>query len=78
MEHVSDKIKDCAVEVMAVNGTFTQIDAFDEFGMADGRVPKEIGPLAAMRLRFLSDSAFWVILSEVRLLNFDQIHCNER
>ncbi|XP_053624180.1 alpha-1,3-mannosyl-glycoprotein 4-beta-N-acetylglucosaminyltransferase A-like isoform X2 [Plodia interpunctella] len=67
VEHVSDKIKDCAVEVMAVNGTFTQIDAFDEFGMADGRVPKEIGPLAAMRLRFLSDSAFWVILSEIEL-----------
>ncbi|KAM3955650.1 alpha-1,3-mannosyl-glycoprotein 4-beta-N-acetylglucosaminyltransferase A [Aphomia sociella] len=67
VEHVSDKLYDCLVEVMPVNGNFTQVGEFDEFGLADGDVKKEIGLVSAIRLRITKDSTYWVILSEIEL-----------
>nr|XP_013189310.1 unnamed protein product [Amyelois transitella] len=67
VEHVSDKITECAVDLLSVNGSYIHIGFFDEFGLADGEVKKDTGPLTSVRLRFLKDSAYWVILSEIEL-----------
>ncbi|CAG4961936.1 unnamed protein product [Parnassius apollo] len=68
VDHISDKFYDTVVEVMpSKTNNFTVVGAFDEFGLADGELKKEIGPIVAMRLRINSDSFYWVILSEIQL-----------
>ncbi|XP_059055295.1 alpha-1,3-mannosyl-glycoprotein 4-beta-N-acetylglucosaminyltransferase A-like [Achroia grisella] len=67
VEHISDKIYDCSVEVLPVAGNFTQVGEFDEFGLCDGEIKKDIGYITALRLRMTKDSLYWVILSEIEL-----------
>ncbi|XP_026762245.2 alpha-1,3-mannosyl-glycoprotein 4-beta-N-acetylglucosaminyltransferase A-like isoform X2 [Galleria mellonella] len=67
VEHVSDKLYDCAVEVLPVYSNFTQVGVFDEFGLADGELKKDIGPITAIRLKITRDCNYWVILSEIDL-----------
>lgn len=66
VEHVSDKFYNTNVEVLAANkANFTVVGSFDEFGLAEGDIKKELNPLTAIRLIVDKDSQYWVILSEV-------------
>ncbi|KAI8431250.1 hypothetical protein MSG28_001282 [Choristoneura fumiferana] len=60
------------VEVLPVSGNYTVVDSFDEFGLADGSLRRDRGPISAIRLRVNRDSTFWVILSEIELKPYDQ------
>ncbi|CAG4977688.1 unnamed protein product [Colias eurytheme] len=73
-QHMSDKLKDTVVEILPENGrNFITIDQFDEFGLADGLLKRDIGPIEAIRLRVEKSSSHWVILSEIDLKSFDQM-----
>lgn len=67
MERKDDRFYNSVVEVVPTrgNGSFIQVGAFDEFGMAEGELSKQLGPLSAIRIRVTKDSKYWVILSEV-------------
>ncbi|XP_073957531.1 alpha-1,3-mannosyl-glycoprotein 4-beta-N-acetylglucosaminyltransferase A-like [Choristoneura fumiferana] len=72
VDHASDKFYDTYVEVLPVSGNYTVVDSFDEFGLADGSLRRDRGPISAIRLRVNRDSTFWVILSEIELKPYDQ------
>ncbi|XP_061719246.1 alpha-1,3-mannosyl-glycoprotein 4-beta-N-acetylglucosaminyltransferase A-like [Cydia pomonella] len=72
VDHASDKFYDTYVEVQPVAGNYSVVDSFDEFGLADGSLKRDWGPLNAIRLRVNRDSTFWVILSEIELKPYDQ------
>lgn len=67
-EHVSDKFYDTTVEVRPVRRNYTMVGSFDEFGIAEGDL--KMGPISAIRLKVNKNSRFWVILSEVRYIQF--------
>ncbi|RVE53117.1 hypothetical protein evm_002214 [Chilo suppressalis] len=68
VEHVSDKFYDTNVEVLPVNeSNFTVVGRFDEFGLAESQLRRDLGPLSAIRLVVTADSQYWVILSEIEL-----------
>ncbi|XP_048005699.1 alpha-1,3-mannosyl-glycoprotein 4-beta-N-acetylglucosaminyltransferase A-like [Leguminivora glycinivorella] len=67
VDHASDKFYDTYIEIQPVGGNYTVIDSFDEFGLADGSLKGDWGPLNSIRLRVNRDSTFWVILSEIEL-----------
>ncbi|XP_063837497.1 alpha-1,3-mannosyl-glycoprotein 4-beta-N-acetylglucosaminyltransferase A-like [Ostrinia nubilalis] len=73
VEHVSDKFYDTTIEVLPANkGNYTVVGKFDEFGMAEGEISKDFGPLAAIKLSVNKSSQYWVILSEIELRPVDQ------
>ncbi|XP_049885273.1 alpha-1,3-mannosyl-glycoprotein 4-beta-N-acetylglucosaminyltransferase A-like isoform X2 [Pectinophora gossypiella] len=67
VEHPADKFYGTVVEVLPVGQNYTKVGEFDEFGLAEGTLNKEIGPLSCIRLRVKQNSNFWVILSEIEL-----------
>ncbi|XP_038216612.1 alpha-1,3-mannosyl-glycoprotein 4-beta-N-acetylglucosaminyltransferase A-like isoform X2 [Zerene cesonia] len=74
VQHVNDKFKDTVVEILPENTrNFIKIDEFDEFGLADGLLKREIGPIEAIRLRVNKTGSHWAILSEIDLKTFDQM-----
>ncbi|KAJ0184018.1 hypothetical protein K1T71_000441 [Dendrolimus kikuchii] len=68
-DHVTDKFYATNIEVLPYlsAGNFSIVGFFDEFGIAEGGIAKDMGPLAAVRLRVNKDSNYWVILSEVEV-----------
>ncbi|KAJ8738042.1 hypothetical protein PYW08_000637 [Mythimna loreyi] len=70
VEHIKDKFYDTTVEVLPAkhNASYILVGSFDEFGLAEGDLA--MGSIAAIRLRVHSDSAYWVILSEIELKEY--------
>lgn len=68
VKHPSDKLYDTVVEAYLVKTqNYTFLDTFDEFGLADGTVKKDLGPFQSMRFRFIKDSFYWTLLSEIEI-----------
>ncbi|KAL0851871.1 hypothetical protein ABMA28_000167 [Loxostege sticticalis] len=68
VEHTSDKFHETTIEVLPANkSNYTVVGKFDEFGLAESELSKDLGPLSAIRLVVNTDSQYWVILSEILL-----------
>lgn len=50
MEHTTDRFYATTVEIVPARNVrnFTVVGNFDEFGLADGILKKEVGPIAAI------------------------------
>lgn len=73
IEHIFDKFYDTALEVLPVkhvdNSTdnYVVVGHFNELGIAEGDIDKDIGEIKSLRLSVGSNSDKWVLLSEISL-----------
>ncbi|XP_047524230.1 alpha-1,3-mannosyl-glycoprotein 4-beta-N-acetylglucosaminyltransferase A isoform X2 [Pieris napi] len=66
--HPTDILKDGVVEIYPhYQRQFITINAFDEFGLAEGAIKPEYGPLDAIRIRVTKTLTRWLVLSEIDL-----------
>ncbi|KAJ2954148.1 hypothetical protein O0L34_g2375 [Tuta absoluta] len=73
VDHVRDRFQNTVVEAIPnrMDQNTTVVGSFDEFGLSEGTIKRELNPLESIRLRVEKNMVTWVILSEVWLTTYE-------